>query len=96
MSLLFALHTPLDPLHGDGYQFWSGIAGCLGIFTAAYTLWRRHSCHTPRCWRLGRFPVDGTRFVVCSKCHEQVTGEPGAVHIDHMRWHWRRNPTRRF
>ena len=25
MTHLLALITPLDPLHGDGYQFWSGI-----------------------------------------------------------------------
>ena len=24
-TILPHLHTPLDPLHGDGYQFWSGI-----------------------------------------------------------------------
>lgn len=58
LDVLAHLQTPLDPLHGDGYQFWSGISTQpldlltkLGILAA---LIHRHNCHHARCWRVVR------------------------------------------
>ncbi len=43
---MIGLITPLDPLHGDGYQFWSGIGlGWLGW--SVYM--RKHNCHRKWC-----------------------------------------------
>lgn len=46
------------PLHGEGYQFWSGIAGSFltslpGWFVAIIVSARHKNCHHKRCWRLG-------------------------------------------
>ena len=46
----------LDPLHGNGYQFWSGIGsdfGELTIITGGVLLFRHRNCHVKGCWRLG-------------------------------------------
>lgn len=42
----------LDPLHGEGYQFWSGIGGYLAIVAV---FWRHVNCHQPGCHRIGRY-----------------------------------------
>ena len=46
------------PLSGDGYQFWSGIAGSFltsipGWFIAITLMLRQHNCHVKGCWRRG-------------------------------------------
>jgi hypothetical protein len=47
-----ALVSPLDPLHGAGYLFWSGIGLC-GIGVGSITgWWRKHNCHVKGCPRL--------------------------------------------
>jgi hypothetical protein len=43
----------LDPLHGDGYQFWSGIAGDVFIFTGLLAWWHHVNCIEAGCWRKG-------------------------------------------
>lgn len=42
-----------DPMHGEGYQFWSGIGS--DVFLLAPFAWwfRHHNCHVPGCWRVG-------------------------------------------
>jgi hypothetical protein len=60
----------LDDPSGYWYLFWSGFAGSLdklALAGAAYAVIRRHSCHEPRCWRVGRHHVDqdGIAFVYC-------------------------------
>ena len=58
---------------GAFYNFYSGIFGVLvitgGLLTNAWVNARRHNCHQPGCWRVGRLPVDGTPFVVCHRHH---------------------------
>jgi hypothetical protein len=49
-----AMAWPLDPLHGDGYQFWSGIGSGSPIFVAVGVFWHRHNCHERRCLRMVR------------------------------------------
>jgi hypothetical protein len=58
---------------GDWYNFFSGIFGVLvfggGLLTTAYVTARKHNCHQPGCWRVGRLPVQGTAYVVCHRHH---------------------------
>ncbi|MGZ6570459.1 MAG: hypothetical protein ACXVHB_05980 [Solirubrobacteraceae bacterium] len=55
----------LHPLRGDGYQFWSGIAGSFltsmpGRLIAGFLFYRHHNCHQNRCPRLAWHPdADG-------------------------------------
>lgn len=51
----------LHPLHGNGYQLWSGIASDIGevsIFAALLTIgwhaWRHVNCAAPKCPRVGK------------------------------------------
>ena len=46
----------LHPLHGSGYQFWSGLGSDFGeatILTAIVATAKHKNCHHKRCWRLG-------------------------------------------
>jgi len=50
---VIGLVTPLDPLHGDGYNFWSGIGSGSPIL-GAFVAWCHHNnCTQPGCWRKG-------------------------------------------
>lgn len=77
----FLGHDIWHPLKGDGYQFWSGIAGTVlfsgGIYAVAINNLRKHNCHVHRCWRVGRHPVEGTAYIVCRRHHphDHVTAE---------------------
>jgi hypothetical protein len=49
----------IDPLHGSGYQFWSGFGSDLGELSILVALcgilwatWRRHNCHVRGCPRI--------------------------------------------
>lgn len=57
----------LDNASGPWYLAWSGFVGDLSLLGAAVTLYRKHNCHQPRCWRIGRFP-DG-EWHVCGRHH---------------------------
>lgn len=59
------LVTPLDPLHGDGYQFWSGI----GFSTAVVVWWRKHNCHVHRCPFIAWHPHPDHGHEVCRWHH---------------------------
>lgn len=62
----------LDNPSGFFYLFWSGVGADiseLALLGAMVGLLRKHNCHVQRCWRIGRFVVDGTSYVVCSKHH---------------------------
>ncbi len=65
----------LDNLSGSHYGFWSGVGsdiGELAIIAGLYGVYRRHNCHVGRCWRLGRYTVTGTPYVVCKLHHPTV------------------------
>lgn len=58
----------LDPLHGDGYQFWSGIgAGVPGLVGASLLYWRHHNCYEHGCWRVGHPHPDHGHRPVCHR-----------------------------
>jgi len=55
-----AVWTGTSNVSGDQYGFLSGAAGDLGEITligGMITLYRKHACHEPRCWRIGHHPV---------------------------------------
>lgn len=56
---------------GPQYGFWSGFGGDLAlvgaVLSAPLVLLRKHNCHVRGCWRLGRHPVEGTLFTVCTR-----------------------------
>lgn len=60
---------PWDPLHGDGYQLWSGIGGDAFLVTGGLVWWRKHNCHVRGCWRLQWHPHPLHGHVVCKKHH---------------------------
>ena len=57
---------------GPQYLFWSGIAGDIWL-TVPFVLYRKHNCHVRRCWRIGKFPLSDTPYVVCGRHHPDVT-----------------------
>lgn len=40
-------------LHGDGYQFWSGIGSGSPIIAFIIAAYMHRNCHVRRCWRIG-------------------------------------------
>jgi len=73
----------LDPLHGAGYQFWSGIAGCAGVLGVLWAYLRRHNCHVKGCWRIARQQVRGTTYVTCRRHHPHGKPSVERVHAAH-------------
>lgn len=57
----------LDPLHGDGYQFWSGIGSGSPILLLIAAWWRHHNCRVPGCWRLTLHRTRGSARPSCRK-----------------------------
>lgn len=63
----------LQPLSGQGYQFWSGIGSDFSEITilgAVVGLYYKHNCHTKGCPRIGKHIVNGTPY--CTK-HKENT-----------------------
>ena len=52
LATVLGLNNPA----GAAYSFWSGFGADLPIFVGIGVFVRRHNCHAPRCWRLGRHP----------------------------------------
>lgn len=48
----------IDPLHGDGYQWWSGLGSDLMYFTGLWIFLRHHNCHVRGCMRPGHMYQD--------------------------------------
>jgi hypothetical protein len=59
----------LDPLHGVGYQFWSGIGSGSPILVGVVVLVRRHNCSVKGCWRLSFHTHPEHDVPVCRKHH---------------------------
>lgn len=62
------------PLHGLGYQFWSGIGSDFGeasLVTGIAVLLRHRNCHVKGCWRLGHAdPEHG--YPACRRHHSKA------------------------
>lgn len=59
----------LDNASGAWYLFWSGFFGDITIIGGVITLYHKHNCHAPRCWRIGKHQLDGTPY--CTKHHPE-------------------------
>ena len=50
-------------MHGNGYQFWSGMGSDIGeatIVTALVAQYKHRNCHEKGCWRMGhQHPITG-------------------------------------
>lgn len=72
---MWLLHVlGLDNASGPFYLWWSGSGADLGelaIVGGLVTVARKHNCHVKRCMRVGRYPVEGTVFVVCRRHHPE-------------------------
>jgi hypothetical protein len=67
--MLPGLVTPWDPLHNDGYQFWSGIGSGSPVLVALAMFWRKHNCHEHGCWKWTWHP-DKDGHPVCKVHHD--------------------------
>lgn len=56
----------LNPLHGEGYQFWSGIGSGSPVLGALGVWLHHHNCRIYGCWKLGHVH-DGRP--VCKRHH---------------------------
>lgn len=62
----------LDPLHGAGYQFWSGIGSDVFLVTGAAAFYKHVNCEQPGCWRFGHRHPDHGR-PTCRKHYHDTT-----------------------
>lgn len=80
--MIWLLHAlGLDSGSGPAYLWWSGAGSDLGelaIVGGIVAVYRRHSCHVRRCWRLARYPVAGTPYVTCLRHHPVIDRHPAA------------------
>jgi hypothetical protein len=75
----------LDNAAGYPYLLWSGIGADLSEITllgGAIAWYVHRKCHVEGCWRLGRFPVEGTPFTVCRR--HTPGGAPSHAHVLHL------------
>jgi hypothetical protein len=67
------------------YNFWSGFGNIaertLELLVIGYVLYHRHNCHIKTCFRIGKYQVEGTPYVLCLKHHPTV---PNKVTIKHI------------
>jgi hypothetical protein len=72
----------LHPLHGLGYQFWSGIGSDFGEYTVAASVigtaaltWKHINCEHPKCPRPGHRHPDHGR-PVCRRHYSSTEADP--------------------
>jgi hypothetical protein len=63
------VHAGLNSGNSPWYLFPSGAFGYFGVLTIVWAVLRRLNCHQPRCWRIGRFPVEGSLLHACHRHH---------------------------
>jgi hypothetical protein len=76
----------LDNGSGGWYLFWSGFGSDLGeaaIIGALAQMYRKHTCHVDRCWRIAHRPVPGTDHIVCRRHHPNRAPTHAEVLADH-------------
>jgi hypothetical protein len=62
--------------------FWEGFgSGPIAWLSIPLAYVWHQRCHEPRCYRLGRHPVDGTPFKACRKHHPTLHGKPSKGHM---------------
>lgn len=95
-TLIPSLHDLLNPLSGNGYQWWSGVGSDFGEITLITGLivvvWRVRNhleCHveSPKnCHRIGR-PVYGTGHRACRKHHKYAAEKGSGITEDDIWLH---------
>ena len=82
---IFHMNSPFDPLHSDGYNFWSGIGSDFGevtILIAVLAWWKHHNCQVKGCWRIHvRTPTEAGHFV-CKRHHPAHEGD--RLSVEHI------------
>jgi hypothetical protein len=77
------VHLGLADANSPWYLFpsgWGSILLVSGSFlTVPYITWKRHNCHEPRCWRVGRVTVDDKGTLSC--WHHHPKGKPQRGHV---------------
>ena len=71
------MQTPFDPLHGDGYNFWSGIGSDIGEITiviAVFAWWKHRNCQVKGCWRIHLTNPTEAGHYVCKRHHPAHEG----------------------
>lgn len=75
------VHTGTINESGSYYGFWSGFGSDLeefgifgGIVAAVYQLVKKHNCHEPGCWRVGKHPAADGQFMLCYRHHPDYQG----------------------
>jgi hypothetical protein len=95
-----AIHTGSNG-HGAEpyYGYWSAFGAVFpwalltlgGLISGLVLAWRHVNCHTPRCPRVGRYPVAGGAFRCCGRHHPGWDGDhPPPGHITAAHHHWAR------
>ena len=89
LANILHMQTPFDPLHGDGYNFWSGFGSDFGeatIIVAVLAWWKHRNCQVKGCWRIHLVhPTDAGHYV-CKRHHPAHEGDrltAGYVHAAH-------------
>lgn len=74
----FLTVTGSNDMSSAWYGFWSGFGADLGEFAIVgglISVYRQHVCHARRCWRRGRYQVEGTKYRTCRKHDPSASGE---------------------
>lgn len=90
--MLHAAWFVWHPLHGDGYQLWSGILGSFltsvpGWLVAFWLFLRTHNCAAPWCLRLGKHPTADGHHRLCRRHHPDLPDRQLSLHEIHLRHH---------
>lgn len=86
---LIAHWLGLDDPGGPVYLAWSGVVGDLtelAIIGGLITLVRRHTCHEPRCWRIGHAVIDDRGTLSCWRHYPGERPARGHVLRQHHRY----------
>lgn len=88
-------HWIFQPLHGNGYQLWSGIGSDVSeitILAGALALLKHLNCDAPRCPRYGPHRTSDGQHKLCRRHHPDLpTRRPSLAEI-HARHHEQRVP----
>lgn len=63
-----------DDTTGLWYGFWSGFAGDIPLFGAAWVLYRKYTCNAKWCARLNCHAIEGTQYRACHRHHPNPLG----------------------
>jgi hypothetical protein len=83
-------HWVFQPLHGLGYQLWSGIASDVGEVTlvgGTLALLKHANCDAPRCLRYGPHRTADGHHRLCRKHHPDMPNRRLSLKEIHERHH---------